>query len=320
MARQRNVNVPLSRAVTRWSRVAATGSIALLVASGCGSCAASGRRNDVGGADPIAFTAPRPADLPPTARLRESRYFRGHTGPECYRVYWLTEPEPRCAGAPDGAEVCACAGFYVGRSGPLVLVRSRPGAADEYLDLGGLFADSEAERLGGDALVAEYPPMNVTQADGSVRMQAAPIAQPILKLADYNRDGVAAEFVLHVGNEACNHGRYLLVGVLAANTAVTTPREAGPSAPPVAFDAPSDWEHLRETGALRREYWGCFDQGSEVRKSVRARVVDGQFEVEQLREPCVSSAVKARRMARRKHHAASRGWISGPAFCYARPP
>jgi hypothetical protein len=289
MARQCNHATYCRREVIRWSRAAVALLLAIFIVVGCGSCAAPMPRGNIAAADNEEFTALRPADLPATARLRESHYFHGHTGPDLYRIYWLTEPEPRCASAPEGPEVCVCAGFYVGRSGPLVLVRSRPGAADEYLDLGGLFADSEAERLGGDALIAEYPPVNVVQSDGSVRMQPATVAQPIVKLADYNRDGVAAEFVLHVGNEACNHGRYVLVGVLAANAAVTTPREGGSGAPPVALDAPSDWERLRATGALRREYWGCFDQGSEVRKSVRARVVDGQFEVEHLREPCVGA-------------------------------
>jgi hypothetical protein len=219
-----------------------------------------------------------PAELPQGALLQEERRFAGPTGTELWRLYWTSEPRPRCASDPElsARANCACEGFANGLSGPMVLTRIRQNYPTEYLNIGGLFSDIATEQLGGDAMIAgAFAPLPHAAADATPRQRSV---RPLLNLGDYNRDGIAAEFVLHTSNEACGHGRYLLVGLLAregslmAQTDVTDARE-----PLLAFDAAADWEALRATGRVQREYWRCFDQGSEASKHVRASAAAGRI-------------------------------------------
>jgi hypothetical protein len=115
---------------------------------------------------------------------------------------------------------CGCDGVAWGLQGDLELVRERPGAPVERLDLGAL-------REGG----AQIPGFVQTPLDEEKTDRAGVVVRPgaqladvvkrphaqAMRLHDYDHDGWATEFVFQVGYWACGQNPSVLVGVSRAN-------------------------------------------------------------------------------------------------------
>jgi hypothetical protein len=136
---------------------------------------------------------------------------------ETWSLRW--KRPPRFNGCPLEPS-CACFGVEWGLVGALELVRERPGAPVERLDLGAL-------REGG----AQIPgflasPLDSEERDdhGNLVRPGATLAQMVkrprqrvMDLHDYDHDGWAAELVFQVGYWACGQNPSVLVGVSKAN-------------------------------------------------------------------------------------------------------
>lgn len=144
---------------------------------------------------------------------------------ETWRLQWELYPDVVCGA--DEAEMsltCPCSGFAYGEEGRLTLVRTRPGADSERLELGPLFIHEELPGS-GPAVLRRWPPRPVGPnsdfdrgADESfvsqVRLRGS---TDVMKLTDYDRDERATEFLLQVGTEPCGKHQMVVIGVSRRN-------------------------------------------------------------------------------------------------------
>ena len=149
--------------------------------------------------------------------VREQRSFTVAGSKEVWRLIWCGTPNDNngCGPAdPEMATTCPCSGVAYAQSGDLVLERERPGARPERLPLTPLFAGSGL-LVNEKRLVAVLPRWPAPLHDiGNSPTTAAIRARPavsIMRLRDYNHDGIAGEFLLQVDTLPC--GKHLLVAV-----------------------------------------------------------------------------------------------------------
>src|SRR5439155_6708725 len=98
--------------------------------------------------------------------------------------------------------------------GDLILERQRRGAPPERMPLTPLFAGSDmlVNEKGPVAMLARWP-ARLRDIDGDPTPAAIRLrpAVPIMRLRDYNHDGIAGEFLLQVDTLPC--GKHVLVAV-----------------------------------------------------------------------------------------------------------
>jgi len=134
---------------------------------------------------------------------------------EVWRLEWAAAPLTACG--PEDVEAalaCPCAGFAYGEAGQLSLVRTRPGAAEERLELTSFFRPDALPVRGNLAVLQHWLPIPAT-ADNEdddwhhasdinfLQRVRARGAAGIMRLADYNHDGLAGEFLLQIGTRPC---------------------------------------------------------------------------------------------------------------------
>lgn len=206
--------------------------------------------------------------------LREERKVLVAGVEEKWRLEWRKPPVPVCE--PDGDEAgdwttCPCSGFEFGEAGEVDLVRAGPGSPEERLPLAPLFADGETP--GPGAVLPRWPVLKGDFAATEARGFAAAVRKrpvvPILKVADYDHDGQATEFVLQVSAGPCGHRPSILVGLdprtkrLRAFTSVEDPKS------PLVLERTSDWEKVRKaTSKAPIVQWACDDHGTEEEETV----------------------------------------------------
>lgn len=228
----------------------------------------------------------------PARVLREERKAAVSGAEETWRLEWRTTPTPVCA--PESDEMvewttCPCAGFEFGEAGELDLVRARPGAPEERLPLTPLFADGETP--GPGAVLPRWPLLKGDEEAAEEEGFAAAVkkrpAVSILKLADYDRDGQATEFVLQVSAGPCGHRPSILVGLdsrarrLRAFASVEDPKS------PLVLGRPSDWEKVRQaSGRVSLVQYGCGDHGTEEEESVTVWTDAQGLHAKRSTKPC----------------------------------
>ena len=90
----------------------------------------------------------------------------------------------------------------------------------------------------------------------------------ILKLADFNHDGWATEFVLQVRNEPCGKRQSVLVGVSPGRSKLHAFGSADHPDRPLILEAEA-WQQLRGAkGTIRFVERPCGDRGSAVRSEL----------------------------------------------------
>lgn len=204
------------------------------------------------------------------ALLREKKVVVVDGVRETWLLRWDRQPTAVC-GAEEGdvSLTCPCSGFAYGQQGELSLVRLRPAAKLEKLQLGQFFIRDE---LPGDgpAVLQRWPPdldRDISAGENDAEFIHAVVKRgltDLMKFGDYDHDGHATEFLLQVGTLPCGKHQMLLVGIskqdphLHAFSAVEKPDA------PLVLGA-WQWEALlRSRGTVRTINWPCGDHGSEI--------------------------------------------------------
>ncbi|MBX7198215.1 MAG: hypothetical protein K1X51_02455 [Rhodospirillaceae bacterium] len=202
---------------------------------------------------------------------------------ETWQLVWAEPPKEVCGPAEvSSAATCPCSGFAYGEYGRLNLVR-RHGGAVEILDLGPLFDGQETpsmtKPITGVAYLSRWPEAENDLARDNVddpKLVADIRARPPvhhLSMEDYDRDGLAAEFLLQVGTVPCMKHKFVAVGVSKRDGRLHALRSAAhPERPLVLFG--EVWDALRKGGGTVVT-WECQDHGAEFHNETVVSVQDG---------------------------------------------
>jgi len=224
--------------------------------------------------------------------VREQRNFRIAGVKEIWRLVWRGVPKEAngCGSAvADGAMTCPCVGFAYAQVGDLVLERQRPGKRPERMPLSPLFAESDMLENGkGPAAMLTRWPARLNDIDHrptSAAIHARPLA-PIMRLRDYNHDGIAGEFLLQVSAGPCGHRALVAVGITRDNPHLHTLTTAEHPGRPLAL-SPTQWEAL-----ARNPHPGtlidipCGDHGAEEEAAIALRADHGRIHATRITSTC----------------------------------
>jgi hypothetical protein len=211
---------------------------------------------------PSASAAPSaPAGIDP-ARVRETKSVVVDGVTETWRLVWGSAPKITCADATWSS--CDCQAFAFAETGPLSLVRSRPGQPDETLDLGEIEGHGTLPRIRKTTPL----PTDKGKQPPEAELGARPVAE-VMKLADFDGDGRATEFVYvksdRKGIDKCGKVRAVVIGVSKADPKLHVFRYSAVEdgkrlVNPLHLDV-ADWEELRTKKKLASASWGC-DHGA----------------------------------------------------------
>lgn len=227
------------------------------------------------------------AAAPPAQFLREQKAVTLGGKAEVWQLVWEGRPRPICAAQDvEMAITCPCTGFAYGEMGKLALVRKAGGREIERMALGPLFA--ELPESGSDGLAAmQWRPMAASDFDngqGAPKGFLAAVARRpgprVMRMADYDHDGQASEFLVQVSAGPCGHTDYVAVGVSKANPRLHALSSAGNPGAPLVMSG-SAWQALLSASSPRKvTIWPCGDHGAEERGelvlSARAGVISGR--------------------------------------------
>jgi hypothetical protein len=114
----------------------------------------------------------------------------------------------------------------------------------------------------------------------------------IMKLADYDRDGNATEFLIQVGTMPCGKHQFAAVGVTRANPHLHALSSVAHPDAPLIMPGPA-WEALlKSAGPTTITTWTCGDHGSDVSTEL---VVSAQNGVIRARERTYSCSTGDKR-------------------------
>jgi hypothetical protein len=234
--------------------------------------------------------------------VREQRTVLVNGVYETWKLEWETLPAPACG--PDDVAValaCPCSGFAYGEAGRLSLVRLRPGATRELLDLTGFYRHGLVPVPDNLAVLQRWLPVPATAHDEDddwhhasdldfvSRVHARGAAQ-VMRIGDFNHDGQASEFLLQVGAQGCGRHLMVLVGVSKYNTHLHVFSSAEAPDVPLELDAPT-WEAVRTSAKpIRALESRCDGQAGQVETQVRVEARHGIFHVQRATHPCPGAA------------------------------
>jgi hypothetical protein len=208
----------------------------------------------------------------PDPLLREQVELQVDGQTERWQLRWRSPPELACEG---GDSSCPCHGFEVAERGELDLVRIRASGEREVLPLTPLFEDG--------ALLRRWLPaeddLGLHPDELRVRLARRPIV-PALRLADYDHDGRAAEFVLQVAAFGCGIRQAVLVGLQRDGRLGVYGGET-----PILRE-PETWAGLLSAPTSERLESPCGDHGSDVEVTARLRATPGGLQDEVVVRPC----------------------------------
>ena len=220
---------------------------------------------------------------------------------ESWRLQWDAVPDSAC-GPEDMAVAlaCPCSGFAYGEVGKLVLVRMRKGTTPERLELASFFQGQGAPGSvggAGDAVVQRWRPKPATAHDEEddwhhaadfdfIKRVHARGSTEVLKLADYNHDGQATEFLLQVGAGGCGKHQMVLVGVSRYNPHLHVFASAEAPDQPLTLLAPVWAAVLRSPKPAHVMESSCDDPEREVESSLTVAARRGVFHVQRETRAC----------------------------------
>jgi hypothetical protein len=186
---------------------------------------------------------------------------------EIWRLEWKTPLKSACGAEDIVWYTCACSGFAFGEAGAVDLVRISNGREINRMSLTELF-DEEFSDVGKLAILPRWDPQ-----DGDIKLEGTeeliqlvrsrPVVQ-VIKLDDYDHDGAATEFFLHVGTAPCAKRMGIVVGLLRGSTSLRVLGTALHPNEPLVMQK-TEWEALRDaTGPMRVIDWRCGDHGSDT--------------------------------------------------------
>ena len=217
---------------------------------------------------------------------------------ESWRLQWDAEPESAC-GPEDMAVAlaCPCSGFAYGEAGKLVLVRMRKGTTPERLELASFFKGQGAPGASDSAVLQRWQPIPAAAHDEEddwhhaadfdfMKRVHARESTEVLKLADYNHDGQATEFLLQVGAGGCGKHRMVLVGVSRYNPRLHVFASAGAPDQPLTLLAAVWAAVLRSPKPAHVMESSCDDPGRAVESSLTVAARRGVFHVKREARAC----------------------------------
>ncbi len=229
-------------------------------------------------ADPLAaITAGGPS-------LREEAEVTVDGVKEKWRLEWTSTPSPSCVDEKEvgslgsGSVTCSCAGFAFGEKGDLDLVRAQPGKAEERMHLGPLFD-------GGKARLQRWPVGNWAKTPPSLAdLAMRPLAR-VMKIADYDHDGRATEFVLQVDANACGHTPSVVVGISKNKPSLHAFATTDKPSEPLKLDRRSDWDKLAAKSPVSIVEVACGDHGADTETSLDLSA-DGELHAKEKTRKC----------------------------------
>lgn len=248
----------------------------------------------------MATIAARAADV--ADLVREQRVVQVNGVNETWKLEWAQLPASACG--PDDVTValaCPCSGFAYGEAGKLSLIRLRRGAAREMLDLSGFFHTGAIAAPGSLAVLQRWQPIPASAHDEDddwhhasdfnflARVRSRPPAT-IMRMADYNHDGRASEFLLQVGAPACGKHVMVLVGVSKYNARLHVFASADAPDEPLELDAET-WEAVRRSASpVHAIEAGCDQPGAAVESLLTVESRQGIFHVQRSTRACADPA------------------------------
>lgn len=234
----------------------------------------------------------------PVSLVRDQKAVAVNGVRESWRLQWDAEPKSACG--PEDIEValaCPCSGFAYGEAGRLSLVRTRPGKPVERLELASFFKGADAPGATGVAVLQRWRPIPAAAHDEEddwhhaadfdfLKRVHARGSTGILKLADYNHDGQATEFLLQVGASGCGKHRMVLVGVARYNPRLHVFASAEAPDQPLVLLAPVWAAVLRSSKPAQVVESSCDDPGSAAESSLTVAARRGVFHVQRETRPC----------------------------------
>ena len=229
---------------------------------------------------------------PKGAAVREERSFTIDGSKEVWRLIWRGAPTDSNSCGPvdrDMAMTCPCSGVAYAQVGDLVLERKRVGTPTERMSLSPLFAGTELplDNKGPAAMLVRWP---ARSSDGERALTPAAIRArppvPIMRLRDYNHDGMASEFLLQVDTLPCGKHLLVAVGITRDNPHLHALASASHPERPLAL---YEWEWnalARNVRPVRVMDWQCGDHGSEDETIVLLRTEHGHIHATRVTSTC----------------------------------
>ena len=224
--------------------------------------------------------------------VREQRSFMVNGSKEVWRLIWRGAPhESKSCGLADieGALTCPCDGAAYAQVGDLVLERERPGARPERMPLTPLFAGwvTLSNEKGPVAMLPRWPaPLHdIGHYPTPAEIRARP-AVPIMRLRDYNHDGIAGEFLLQVDAPVCGKHVLVAVGTTRDNPHLHALTSAEHPERPLALYQ-WQWEALarsRRPGKITD--WPCADHGAEEETTLVLNTNGGSIHATRITSTC----------------------------------
>jgi hypothetical protein len=240
------------------------------------------------------FWATRPAADTPQQTIREERVVNVGGTEEVWRLIWLGKISPVCGPEDiESAITCPCSGIAYGESGDLVLVRLRNGSEVDRMPLNPPFSKYDYPRPGESALLPRRP-LEIEDLNRFLRGDPKLLLEierrelpPILQLADYDRDGMATEFLIQVETLPCGKHEFASVGISAGKPRLhALATRAHPNSPLVMTGRA--WAALAEGGEPRSvTTWRCGDHASDVREELVVSATKGDIRVRHRSFKCL---------------------------------
>jgi hypothetical protein len=217
---------------------------------------------------------------------------------ETWKLEWDALPQSVCG--PEDVETaltCPCSGVAYGEAGKLFLVRTRPGTKRERLELTPFYNSDWLPDMRGLAFLQRWRPIPSSAHDEDddwhhasdltfLRRVKARGLTELMRIADYNHDGLASEFLVQVGTRPCGKNVQVLVGLSRTNPHLHVFASAqAPDEPLELFSWV--WEAVRKSAKpVHMIEWACGDHMSSVESSVTVATRNGVFQVQHSSDPC----------------------------------
>jgi hypothetical protein len=187
---------------------------------------------------------------------------------ETWRLQWATPPAPYC-GARD-IPACPCEGFSYGEGGDLFLLRLRNGVEIDRLHLTPFFSEwtDKLAVLQRSARLFDLDEKLFERDDFPALVSKRPTVQ-VMHLADYDHDGMSAEFYLQTAAIPCGRSVGVVLGLSKSNRRLHALESTGDPGTPLTMlrDA---WVALRDAkDPVELKTWSCGDHGALQEERVR---------------------------------------------------
>gem|GEM_PF-1143181 len=230
---------------------------------------------------------PPPRRAVPANGVRDSALVSlGNGVTETWRLAWTSPPTPYCSSYDEVTDPAAWCrkGLLFSDRGSAELRRERDGAVVDRFSLDPIYAGDDVYGPGRPA----FPRWSLTSAevgallsappgtDFRARFEGRPLAR-ILTLADFNGDGIAAEFVVQIGASPFGGGR------AAALVGLRSDRRLGvfggplTGSSPVVLTSPDQWLAVRGGRDARLVQRGCGDHGRDEEEALVLRWEEGEL-------------------------------------------